>query len=57
MEITDISETLYDAMKRLDREVEQTAKINDRLYVAGMGAVFVALGLLFFLLHLLLTGK
>jgi hypothetical protein len=50
----DHPETDFQAMKRLDAQVERDRKITDRLFIAAMGALFVGFGLLFFLLHLLL---
>ena len=48
-------ETFYQAMKRLDREIERDKKMSDRYYTGLLGVIFLGLALAFFLLHIQLS--
>lgn len=45
------TETFYQAMNRLDREIERDRKISDRLFISLLGTIFLVLALAFYLLH------
>lgn len=50
--IMDIPETQYEQMKRLDQGIERDRKLTDALFIALVGGLLLAFGLLFYLLHL-----